>query len=145
MRGPPNNLFYHVKWAPGQLGAATTWEPARNLGTFCNGVIADWFTAHPEWHQLDDVEVEGEIRCSRCNRRDFNSAEHLLRHTRSEHTPPVITGTLAYKRAQLALQKQSQSRLPRLFIGGVECGNVWTHKWLGTLFRGDGNQEDLVQ
>ena len=62
--------------------------------------IADWFTAaNPQWHVLDDVEVEGEIRCNRCNRMDFANETQLQRHKKREHTPPVITGTLAYKRA----------------------------------------------
>ena len=123
VRGPPDNRFYHVKWTPGQLGANETWEPRRNLGDYCNGVISEWFTTHPEWHLLDDVELEGEIRCNRCNRRDFASRQLLERHKRSEHTPPVITGTLAYKRAQHMLQTQTQSRLPKLVIDGQECDN----------------------
>ena len=56
--GPPVNRFFKVNWAPGQLGAKVTWEPARNLGDFCKGVIQDWFTAHPEWHYLDAVEAK---------------------------------------------------------------------------------------
>ena len=139
------NRFYHVLWAPGQLGATTTWEPQRNLGDYCAGVIADWFTAHPEWHQLDDVEVEGEIRCKRCNKRDFRSQMHLHQHTRRLHTPPVITGTLTYKRARLDLQVQAQSRLPRLVVDGIDFDNVWIKKWLGSFLSGDGDQEVMVQ
>ena len=48
VRGPPEHRFYHVQWAPGQKGADITWEPARNLGDYCKGVIADWFTANPQ-------------------------------------------------------------------------------------------------
>ena len=94
---------------------------------------------------MDDVEVLGEIRCYRCNRREFNSPRHLERHTRQEHTPPVITGTLAYKRAQQALQEQAQLLLPKITIGGIEVNNVWVHKWLGTFIPGDGDQVILVQ
>ena len=65
--GPPDRRYYHVKWAPGQLDALITWEPSRNLDKFCDGAIQDWFTANPRWHPQDDVEVEGEIRCKRCN------------------------------------------------------------------------------
>ena len=48
VRGPPEHRFYHVQWAPGQKGADITWEPARNLGDYCKGVIADWFIANPQ-------------------------------------------------------------------------------------------------
>ena len=137
--------YYQVKWAPGQPGELITWEPSRNLGDFCRGVIQDWFTAHPEWHYLDTVEVEGEIRCPRCNRRDFASAEQLLRHQRREHKPPVITGTLAYKKAQLALHVEAHKSLPRIRIGGKNADNAWLTTWLGLLARGDGGQEEAVQ
>jgi DNA-directed RNA polymerase subunit RPC12/RpoP len=73
VRGPPSNRFFKVCWAPGQLGADVTWEPARNLGDHCKVTILDWFTMHPQWHCLDNVQVEGEIRCNRCNRMDFTS------------------------------------------------------------------------
>ena len=145
VRGPPEMRYYQVKWAPGQPGELITWEPSRNLGDFCRGVIQDWFTAHPEWHYLDTVEVEGEIRCPRCNRRDFASAEQLLRHQRREHKPPVITGTLAYKKAQLALHVEAHKSLPRIRIGGKNADNAWLTTWLGLLARGDGGQEEAVQ
>ena len=145
VRGPPENRFYDVLWAPGQLGANRTWEPARNLGDFCNGVIQDWFTAHPQWHPQDTVEVEGEIRCDRCNQRDFSSQQQLLRHKSRHHTPPVITGTLAYKKALTAIHKEAHERLPRLVLDGKERDNVWLMKWLGQHFRADGEQEEAVQ
>ena len=103
--------------------------------------------ANPEWHPLDDVEVEGEIRCIRCNRRDFTSMEHLRRHERREHTHPVITGTLAYKKAQLQLQIAAQSGQPKLVLKGKDCDNVWLKRCLGQLILddGDGGQDEAVQ
>ena len=70
---------------------------------------------------------------------------HLLQHTRRYHSPPAITGTLAYKRAQLNLQIQAQSQLPRLTVDGANFDNVWLKKWLGSFLRGDGVQDVMVQ
>ena len=70
---------------------------------------------------------------------------HLLQHTRRAHKPPVITGTLTYKKAQQVLQMLAQSRLARLRVGEVNCDNVWWYLWLGSLICGNGDQEAMVQ
>ena len=144
VRGPPDARFYKVNWAPGQRGPLVTWEPSRHLGDFCNGAILDWFSANPQWHILDDVEVEGEVRCPRCNRRDFKSKRGLAIHMRCMHTPPVISGTLAFKRAKLVLQQKAHDQLPKLRLGDCDVDNCWMTTWLGSLHRGDGRQEELV-
>ena len=145
VRGPPSRRFYLVEWAPGQLGALQTWEPHRNLGEFCKGSILRWFDDHPQWHYLDNVEVEGEIRCARCNKRDFDSEQQLKRHQKQAHTPPAIAGTLAYKKAQTAIQQEAHDGLPKLNIDDHECSNLWRFKWLGTIIQGDGVQHAAVQ
>ena len=144
VRGSPGMRFYHVKWAPGQLGEDVTWEPERNLGNHCAGVIREWFLNHPEWHQQDAVEVDGEFRCERCNKRDFASAASLKAHCTRVHQRPAVAGTLAYKHARKRLKEEAHESLPKISVGDTTCDNVWSRKWLGSWTQADGEQDELV-
>jgi uncharacterized Zn-finger protein len=117
VRGGPDSRFYLVEWAPGQLGDDVTWEHERNLGDHCAGVIQDWFLDHPAWYLQDVVEQEGEIRCTRCNKLDFNTTETLQSHYNRLHKTPVITGTLAYKKAQTKIKEQMHQDLENITVG----------------------------
>ena len=56
------------------------------------------------------------------------------------HPTPVVSGTLAYKKAKTVLQQKAHDALPKLRLDGVDCDNCWRSEWVGTLTQGNGDQ-----
>jgi hypothetical protein len=88
-RGPPDNRFYHVKWAGSNTSAQvvadtlpgdpwpSTWEPARYLDTAPHAIDNFWLSSR---HALTDtIEDPDEFRCVDCSR-FCKSATGLGRH-----------------------------------------------------------------
>jgi hypothetical protein len=100
VRGPPENRFWKLRWAPytdeeSDVHAAARasgerddgswvhgWQPAANCQRLVNMQIHFW-QSNRHLHPLASLEMEGEHRCTVCNEM-FHNQRKLATHMRSE-------------------------------------------------------------
>lgn len=142
--GTPQFRWFKVQWEgyPGQ----DSWMPERSLKKQgCADSIKDFWRSSNKCPSTDFIpDPEDTWRCWCCGK-GYKTASSLKAHITRLHPPTQWHGSTAAKDARKKLHEEAQNRKEHVVCNGVELSNCWLFKYLGSLFRADGDQKTDIK
>ena len=138
--GTPQHRWYRVEWRghPGK----DTWEPERSLKKQnCDASIKDFWNHSNLDPAADFIADPDDVwRCWTCGE-GYSSHATLAAHVTRQHTENAWRrGSTADKDTRTQQHKAAQDAKEHVNCEENELDNVWLFKYLGSLFRADGDQ-----
>ena len=137
-------LFFWLNCVPSQwdgYDGQDTWEPERSLvKQGCVEVIKEFWHKSKICPSIDFLPDPDDVwRCWCCGK-GYKNERTLDAHITRFHPPRQWYGSTADKDARNKMHKDAQDRKEHVQCSGSDLDNVWLFKYLGSLFRADGNQ-----
>ena len=143
VRGPPERRFYLVTWLGENVGPR--WLEEKHFQGQNSFLVDAYFYIHFYLDRNSNLEAPGEHRCVQCNK-FLVDPEALRAHVEAEHMFPAKPGTMAYRKAFVAVQQKHQQSLPKVRLrGGIMLDNKYKATWLGMALSANGNDEEHVK
>ena len=137
--GTPQHRWYRVEWKghPGE----DSWEPERSLLLQnCEASIKSFWEQSDMDPTADFIADPDDVwRCWTCGK-GYTSHATLATHVTREHTEQTWRGSSADKDTRMQQHKDAQDAKEHVKCEDKELDNVWLFKYLGSLFRADGDQ-----
>ena len=137
--GTPANRWYRTAWTghPGK----DSWEPERSLvEQGCQDCIKEFWNNNGMNPATDFIADPDDVwRCWCCGR-GYKTAGALKGHITRTHSERKWRGSTADKDTRIQMQKAAQEELEHVQCEGKDIDNVWLFRYLGSVFRADGDQ-----
>ena len=138
-RGETGSREFLIRWK-GYGAEHDLWEPRKNIHP---ELISEYLHAN----NLYDHEWPGE-RCPWCDKPCKNAHGVKIHMRWCDFKPDEdqnFTGTCAEKRVKQNKLQEAQKAKRKVFCDGIELENVYTFKYLGSIFSADGNETNDVK